>query len=128
MTIYNLIEYSNDYLETFKSLWQHYGDEPSENIEDSESFEFNLKIARKTTTTGNTKDVKTAVPLKYLCNFWRTLEIPLIKCKIILILSWSSTCVITDSTGHGNFAITDIKLYAPVVSLSTQDNEKLLQH
>ena len=57
MTIYNLIEYSNDYLETFKSLWQHYGDEPSENIEDSESFEFNLKITRKTTTTGNTKEL-----------------------------------------------------------------------
>ena len=75
MTIYNLIEHSNDYLETFESLWQHYRDEPSENIEDSESFKFNLKIARKTTTTGNTKDVKTAVPLKYLSNFWRTLEI-----------------------------------------------------
>ena len=57
MTIYSLIEYSNNYSEIFESLWQYYGDEPSENIEDSESFEFNLKITRKTTTTGNTKEL-----------------------------------------------------------------------
>ena len=59
MTIYSLIEYSNNYSETFESLWQYYyyGHEPSENIEDSESFEFNLKITRKTITTGNTKEL-----------------------------------------------------------------------
>ena len=67
------------------------------------------------------------VPLKYLSNFWRTLEMPLINCEVCLILTWSSTCVITNSTGEGTFEITDTKLYVPVVTLSTQDNAKLLQ-
>ena len=51
----------------------------------------------------------------------------LIDCEVNLILIWSSTCVITNSTGAGKFAITDTKLYVPVVTLSTQDNAKLLQ-
>ena len=67
------------------------------------------------------------MPLKYLSNLWRTLEIPLINCEVNLILTWSSTCVITNSTGAGRFAITDTKLYVPVVTLSTQNNAKLLQ-
>ena len=57
----------------------------------------------------------------------RTLEIPLINCEVNLILTWSSTCVITNSTGAGTFEITDTKLYVPVVTLSTQENTKLLQ-
>ena len=44
-----------------------------------------------------------------------------------LILTWSRNCVITNSTGKGKFAITDTKLYVPVVTFSTQDNTKLLQ-
>ena len=52
---------------------------------------------------------------------------PLINCEVNLILTWSSTCVITTSTGAGTFEITDTKLYLPVVTLSTQDNSKLLQ-
>ena len=67
------------------------------------------------------------VPLKYLCNFWRTLEMPLINCEVNLILTWSSTCVITNSTGAVRFEITDTRLYVPVVTLSTQENTKLLQ-
>ena len=67
------------------------------------------------------------VPLKYLSNFWRTLEMPLINCEVNLILTWSSTCVITVSTGVGPFAITDTKLYVPVVTLSTQENTKFIQ-
>ena len=67
------------------------------------------------------------VPLKYLSNFWRTLEMPLIDCEVNLILTWSSTCVIINSTGAGTFAITDTKLYAPVVTLLTQESAKLLQ-
>ena len=67
------------------------------------------------------------VPLKYLSNFWRTLEMPLINCEVNRILTWLSTCVITDSTGHAAFAITDTKLYVPVVTLSTEENAKLLQ-
>ena len=67
------------------------------------------------------------VPLKYLSNFWRTLEMPLINREVDLILTWSKDCVITNSTGEGKFAITETKLYVPVVTLSTKDNEKLLQ-
>ena len=67
------------------------------------------------------------VPLKYLSNFWRTLEMPLINCEVNLTLTWSLTCVVTNSTGAGTFAITETKLYVPVVTLLTQDNCKLLQ-
>ena len=76
---------------------------------------------------GNEKNVEIMVPLKYLNNFWRTLEMPLINCEVSLILTWSSTCIITNSAGAGTFKITDTKLYVPVVTLSTQDNVKLLQ-
>ena len=51
------------------------------------------------------------VPLKHLSNFWITLEMPLINREVNLILIWSSTCVITNSTGAGTFAITDTTLY-----------------
>ena len=67
------------------------------------------------------------VLLKYLSNFWRTLEMPLINWKVNLILMWSSTCAVTDSNGAGRFAITDTNLYVPLVTLSTQENTKLLQ-
>ena len=67
------------------------------------------------------------VLLKYLSNFWRTLEMRLINYEVNLILTWSSTCVITHSNGAGVFAITDTKLYVPVVTLSTQENTKFFQ-
>ena len=52
---------------------------------------------------------------------------PLINCEVNLILTWSKDCVITNSTGEGKFAITETKLYVPVITLSTKDNAKLLQ-
>ena len=67
------------------------------------------------------------ISIKYLSNFWRTPEMPLIHCEIHLMLTWSSTCVITNSTGAGSFAINDAKLHVPVVILSTQDNSKLFE-
>ena len=70
------------------------------------------------------------VPLKYLSNFWRTLEMPLINCEVNLILTWSSTCVLVstvDPNQSATFAITDTKLYVPVVTLSTQENTKFFQ-
>ena len=67
------------------------------------------------------------VPLKYLSNFWRALEIPLINFEVSLTLTWSPNCVITNSTGQGKFKITGTNLYIPVVALSTKDNEKLLE-
>ena len=65
--------------------------------------------------------------LKYLSNFSRTLEIPLINCEVNRILTRSPTCVIPSATGETKFKITEAKLYLPVVTLSTQDNAKLLQ-
>ena len=70
------------------------------------------------------------VPLKYLSNFWRTLEMPLINCEVNLILTWSSNCVLVATNNQNQaatFEITDTKLYVPVVTLSTQENTKFLQ-
>ena len=127
MPMYNLTEYSDNYAKTTGSLWQYFRDEPDDNKEYSESFKSKIKITGKTPDYDNEEDVEIMVPLKYLSNFWRTLEMPLINCEVSLILRWSSTCVITDSNGAGTFAITDTKLYVPVVTLSTQENTKLLQ-
>ena len=69
------------------------------------------------------------VPLKYLSNFWRTVDMPLINCEIELILTWSRNSVII-STNNANqiptFTITETNLYVPVVTLTTEDNSKLL--
>ena len=70
------------------------------------------------------------VPLSYLSVFWRSLELHLINCEVNLILTWSANCVIVSTNvvkQNATFAITDTKLNVPVVTLSTQDNAKLLQ-
>ena len=67
------------------------------------------------------------MPLKYLINFWRNLEVPLIDCEINLILTWSKNCAISSATGATKFKIKDTKLYVTVVTLSIQNNAKLLQ-
>ena len=103
MSMYNLIEYSNNYSKTSGSLWQYYRDDPNNNITQSESFKFKIKITGKTPAAGNTKDVEIAVPLKYLSNFWRTLEMLLINCEINLILTWSEDCPIFSATGDTKF-------------------------
>ena len=89
MPMYNLIEYSDNYAKTSGSLYQYYRDDPNDNITQSESFKSKIKITGKTPAAGNTKDVEIIVPLKYLSNFWRTLEMPLINCEVELILTWS---------------------------------------
>ena len=69
------------------------------------------------------------LPLKCLSNFWRTLEMSLINCEITFDLNWSENCVVVATnaaTQATTFSITDTKLYVPVVTLSTQDNAKLL--
>ena len=69
------------------------------------------------------------VPLKYISNFWRTFEVPLINCEVNLILTWSANCVLiytNVANQNPTFEITETKLYVPVVTLSTQDNAKLL--
>ena len=111
MPMYNLIEYSDNYSNTSGSLWQYCKDNPNDNLANSESFKSKVKITGETPNNGNTKDVEIIVPLKYLSNFWRTLEMPLINCEVNLILTWSKDCVITNSTGEGKFAIIETKLY-----------------
>ena len=86
MPMYNLIEYSDNYLKTSGSLWQYYRDEPNNNLADSALFKFKVRITGKTPNNGNEKDVEIMVPLKYLSNFWRTLEMSLINCEVNLIL------------------------------------------
>ena len=89
-------------------------------------------IKKKITGQSNNNgiiNVEIMVPLKYLSNFWRTLEMLLINCEIELILTWSRNCVIiyTDVNDQvPTFTITETNLYVPIVTLSTQDNSKLL--
>ena len=139
MPMYNLIEYSYNYAKTTGSLWQYCKDIPSRDANDeitvfnannlTDSFKFKAKITGQTGNDG-TKDVEIMVPLKYLSNFWRTLEMPLINCEINLILTWSPTCVLVSTVNQSQaatFERTDTKLYVPVVTLSTQENTKFLQ-
>ena len=132
MPMYNLIEYSDNYAKPSGSLRQYCKDIPPVNNNNAiadfsganltNSFNFKAKITGQTGNDG-TKDVEIMAPLKYLNNFWRTLEMPLINCEVNLILTWSSTCVIvsTNNTNQGAaFTITNTRLYVPVVTLSTQ--------
>ena len=127
MPLHNLIEYSGNYAKTSGSLWQYYRDEPNDDLAYAESFKSKIKMIGKTPINGNEKDVEIMVPLKYFSNFWRVLETLLINCEVNLILTWSSNCVITNSTGAGAFETTYTKLYIPVVTLSIQDNARLLK-
>ena len=92
-----------------KSIWQQYRDAPNDNITESESFRSKIKVTGKIPDDGNRKNVEIVVPLKYLSNFWRTLEMPLINCEIILDLTYSKKCVYS-AVGKTEFAITDTKL------------------
>ena len=145
MPMYNLIEYSDDYSKTSGSLWQYCKDIRAVNndgdIADfdganaTDSFNFKTKITGQTAANNNDGniagrvDVEIMVPLKYLSNFWRILEMPLINCEIERILTWSRNSVII-STDVANqiptFTITETAFHVPVVTLSTQDNAKLL--
>ena len=125
MPMYNLIEYSGNYAKTSDSLGKYCRDEPGKNITNSESETFKSRF----TNTGNagTVNVKIAVPSKFLSNFWRALEMLPINCEITLDLTWSSNHVIYKVGRATTFEVTDTKLYVPVMTLSTQGNEKLLQ-
>ena len=75
----------------------------------------------------NRNGVKIAVLLKYLSNFWRSLEIPLINYEVELSFSWHPNCVLCTLAGASAFTITDTKLYVPIVTLSREDNSELLE-
>ena len=139
MPMYNLIEYNDNYAKTTGSLWQYCKDIQARDNNNliaeftagntTDSFNFKAKITGQTGNNG-TKDIEIIVPLKYLSNFCRTLEMHLINCEVNLILTWSSTCALVATNipnQNATFAITDTKLYVPVVTLSTQEKTKFLQ-
>ena len=139
MSMYNLIEYIDNYAKATGSFWQYCKDIPARNNNNeitefiagntTDSFNFKSKITGQTENDG-TKDVEIMVSLKYLSNFWRTLEMPLINCEVDIILTWSSICVLVATNipnQNATLAITDTKIYVPVVTLSTQENTKFLQ-
>ena len=123
MPMYNLLEYSENYAKTSGSLYQYYRDEPAAAIANSTSF---TKKSANTENGGEKEGVEIIVPLKYLSNFWRTLEMPLINCEVDLLLTWSQNCILSNVAGASTFAITDTKLFVPVVTLSSEENTKLL--
>ena len=151
MPMYNLLEYSKNYRKTIGSLYNYYRDELSDDADNnqfnnikvvnSNTFKYKNKIIDNTNNAG-TKDIELAIPLKYLGNFWRALNIPLISCEVSLELKWDKNCVITsleqraiaganplarDNAPTGaTLAITNCKLYVPAVSLSKDDEIKLL--
>ena len=137
MPMYNLTEYSNNYSETSGSLWQfkryelNVNDINTDLTNDNDlSFKYKASIICNRVADGvksKTDDVKIAVPLKYLSNFWRLLEMPLIDCKVELTLNWYTNCVTIIGNGNAaTFTITDTKLYVPIVTLNTEENAKLL--
>ena len=90
----------------------------------------NTNFIGKSTAVNNNrvfKNVKIAVPLKHLSNFWRSLEIPLINCKIHLGLNWTNDCVMS-TIANTTFKITNTKLSVPIVILSSKDNVKLVNY
>ena len=134
-------------------MWNYYRDEPSNPLSsNSESFKYKTSISGNTYNVGDGEagydankvgknETEVAIPLKHLSNFWRGLNIPLINCEVELILTWVKNCVLGDMTERGEegdnptivaptglqFQITDTKLYAPVVTLSKENDTKLLE-
>ena len=139
MPMYNLIEYSDNYSKISGSLWQYCKDmlavTNDGNILDSndanvtDSFKLKSKIASQTDNDGRIDNFEIMIPLKHLKDFWRTLEMSLINCEVELVLTWSADFVIiyTDVANQVHtFTIKEAILYVPVVTLSTQENTKLL--
>ena len=125
----NLIWYSDNYSDTLGNLWQFERDEvpvknPYLTINNSQSFKYKAVPVGKTkyAKDGNSfvKDTEIVVPLKYLSNFWRSLEMPLINCKVHLELNLIEDCIL--SRNSAKFVITDAKFYVPIVTLSTKDS------
>ena len=134
MPMYNLTEYSDNYSDTSGSLCQFRRDEqPKENngeishvsTDNSSSFKYKSNFIGTIANGGRKNGVKIAVPLKYLSNFWRSLEMPLINCKVELSLKWYENCILSSAGTAATFTITDTKLYVSVVTLKTEDNTKL---
>ena len=86
------------------------------------SFKYRVNLIGNTETNGTKKEVKIAVPLKYLSKFWRSLKMQLIICKVELSFKWTGNCVLTTAAIGAN---ANAKLYVPIVKLSAEDNAKV---
>ena len=164
MPMYNLLEYSKNYRKTIGSLYNYYRDELTNddndnfaniNVVNPEAFKYQNKITGNTynvdagaqgydVNKNVTQEVELTIPLRYLGNFWRALNIPLISCEVSLELKWNKNCVITsleqrqvyagppivrDNAPTGaTLTINNCKLYVPVVTLSKDDDTKLLNN
>ena len=131
MPMYNLIEYSDNYQDSSATLYQYKRDEPPEDnviadltVHTSSSFKYKISLLSNPVVANNIakRSVKVVVPLNYLSNFFRSLEMPLINCKIKLNLTWKEECVLSNQVGNAVFIINDTKMYVPVVTFSKEDN------
>ena len=140
MSMYNLIEYSDNYQDSSATLYQYKRDEQPEynavadlTADNSSSFEYKIKLLGNIPQLDadaacvGILNVKVAVPLKYLSNFFRLLEMPLINCKIKLTLTWKKECVLSAAADNAVFIINHTKLYVPVVTLSKEDNKDFIE-
>ena len=132
--MYNFIEYSDNYSATSESLWQFKRDDVSHNnndltVNNSQSFKYKAALVRKPPDAVNNTNssVKFVVPLKYLSNFWRLSEIALINCKIQFELNWIKDWILSKAWDSAKFITTYPKLHAPIVTLSTKDNDKTIR-
>ena len=136
MPRYNLIEYSDNYQDSLATLYQYKRDEPTEGdaiadltADNSDSFKYKVKLFGNPVLDGAIAklSVKIVVPLKYLSNFFRSLEMPLINCKIKLNLEWKKECALSTDAGNAVFSTNDTKMYVPVVTLSKEDNKDFIE-
>ena len=140
MPLYNLIEYSNNYQDSSATLYQYKRDKPPEanavadlTADNSDSLKYKVKLLGNIDQVNpdaahlGRLNVKVVVSLKYLSNFFRSLEMPLINCKIKLNLTWKKECVLSTADDNAVFIINDSKLYFPVVTLSKEDNKDFIE-
>ena len=136
MPMYNLIEYSDNYQDSSATLYQYKRDEPPEDdavadltADNLSSFKYKINLLGNPVVANNVarRNVKVVVSLKYLSNFFRSLEMPLINCKIKLNLTWKKECALSTDAGEAVFITNDTKLYVPVVTLSKEDNKDFIE-
>ena len=129
MPMYNLTGYSDNYFDTSGSLRQFKRDEIEENndltVDNSSSFKYKSNIIGNLSLAETKNNLKIVVPLKYLSNLCRSLEIPLINCKVELSLSWYENFILSSAGTAATFALNDAKLYVSIVTLSAENNAKL---
>ena len=135
MPMYDLIEYSDNYQDSSAALYQYKQDEPPEDdaiadltANNSSSFKYRISLlGDRNFVDGIVRLNVKVVPLKYLSNFFRSLEMPLINCKIKLNLTWKKGSVLSTDTGDAVFIINDTKMYVLVVTLSKEDNKGFIE-